>query len=256
MGPSSKKPAASAVANASPPPLDHSTDHAANPSTDQNAQPTDHDTPPDPQPGSAAEPPTIDLPDDHVGPSTRPVTTSHAGSAAPGAISRPGGTATSGTVATPGATPGATTGSGAPSASKPAGTAAATRATPGATVEAPVSADGCDKVSCVIDAYARPCCEPFRPRKPGETPRELDRDMILAGMSKAKAAVIHCGEATPSAKGIVRLAMKVAADGSVVDASVAEAPDPTLGECVAAAVRKVTFAQTDQGGTFNYPFKF
>jgi len=119
-----------------------------------------------------------------------------------------------------------------------------------------VAEDGCDKVSCVIDGYARACCEAFRPKKPGDLPTELDRGMITAGMGKAKAAVIRCGEQSPSAKGVVRLAMTINPDGSVAEAGVTEAPEPALGECVSSAVKKVSFAKTEQGGSFAYPFKF
>ncbi len=174
---------------------------------------------------------------------------SRAGSTGHAATSGTSGSSTAGT----GSTAGHAAGTGAGKASgKQAGSGAAS----GTTAEAPVSADGCDKVSCVIDAYARPCCEVYRPRKPGELPLELDRSMITAGMAKAKAAVIRCGEQTPTAKGIVRLAMKVAPDGSVAEASVSETPDATLGECVASAAKKVTFATTEQGGSFAYPFRF
>lgn len=119
-----------------------------------------------------------------------------------------------------------------------------------------VSADGCDKVSCVIDAYARPCCAPFRPRKAGEMPYTLDKTMITTGMGKAKAAVIRCGEAHPAAKGIVRIAVTISGAGSVTEASVSEAPDAALGECVAAAIRKTSFTATETGASVTYPFKF
>lgn len=121
---------------------------------------------------------------------------------------------------------------------------------------APVSADRCDKVPCVIDAYARPCCEQYRPKKPGDTPAELGRTRITSGMRSAKAAVIRCGEQHATAKGIVRLAMKVRPDGTVEEAGVRETPDPALGECVSSAAKKVTFAKTETGGSFAYPFKF
>lgn len=160
------------------------------------------------------------------------------------------GTSASGTSAGTTGTTG--TSGGKASGGKQTGSAATTPTT----AEAPVAADGCDKVSCVIDAYARPCCEQYRPRSKDAPPVELDKAMITAGMAKAKAAVIRCGEQSPTAKGIVRIAMKVAPDGSVTDASVAESPDATLGECVASAVRKVSFASTEQGGSFAYPFKF
>ena len=89
--------------------------------------------------------------------------------------------------------------------------------------------------------------------------RAFDAKLAIASVApdrKCSAAVIRCGEQSPAAKGIVRLAMKVRSDGAVEEASVSEAPDPTLGECVASAVRKVTFAKTELGASFAYPFKF
>jgi hypothetical protein len=132
---------------------------------------------------------------------------------------------------------------------------AKTKTTAPAKVEA-VAADGCDKVSCVLDNFARPCCEPFRPRKADEDPYALDKQMITTAMGKVKAAVIRCGEQHANAKGIVKIATKVAGNGHVTEATVADAPDPALGECVAGVVRKASFATTVTGGTFTYPFKF
>lgn len=167
----------------------------------------------------------------------------------PGTPTGTTGTRSTGTPTTTGARlTGTTTGT------KPMGTPTPTGTT---TTAAPgtVSADGCDKVSCVIDNFSRPCCEVFRPRKAGELPYELDKGMITAGISKGKAAVIRCGEQS-QAKGIVKIAMQVTGDGAVSSATVAESPDPALGECVATAVRNVSFAKTANGGTFTFPFKF
>jgi TonB family protein len=107
----------------------------------------------------------------------------------------------------------------------------------------------------VIDNFSRPCCEVFRPRKAGELPFELDKTMITTGLAKAKAAVIRCGEQHP-AQGIVKIALVVGGDGQISSATVAESPDPALGECVVAAVNKVSFPKTENGKTFTYPFKF
>jgi TonB family protein len=67
--------------------------------------------------------------------------------------------------------------------------------------------------------------------------------------------VIQCGE-THGAKGQVKISVTVAPSGSVTDASVVSSPDEALGTCVANAVKKATFAQTENGGSFNYPFVF
>ena len=38
--------------------------------------------------------------------------------------------------------------------------------------------------------------------------------------------------------------------------SVSETPDAALGACAAGVMRKATFAKTQNGGTFTYPFAF
>ena len=86
--------------------------------------------------------------------------------------------------------------------------------------------EGCDEVSCVLDKYARPCCEHFRPAEGGShggTPDTLDRVMVHAGVQSVMPRVIACGEKI-AAKGTVKIAMKVGADGKVREVSVAEAP--------------------------------
>jgi hypothetical protein len=107
----------------------------------------------------------------------------------------------------------------------------------------------------VLDYFARPCCEPFKPRAKSALPYELDKPMVTAGISKVKASVIRCGEQA-SAKGIVKIDLVVGGDGRVQSASVSDAPDAALGECVAAAVRRAAFAKTEKGGSFTYPFAF
>ncbi|MDB4954982.1 MAG: molybdenum cofactor biosynthesis protein [Myxococcales bacterium] len=123
----------------------------------------------------------------------------------------------------------------------------------------PVAAD-CDEVSCVLEHYARPCCQRYRPAETGFTPRstvpdEITRPMVIAGVQKVKPVVIACGEKT-AAKGTVKLAISVGADGHVREVSVSESPDPALGECVASAMRKTTFGKSVNGGSFTYPFAF
>ncbi len=128
--------------------------------------------------------------------------------------------------------------------------------------------DGCDEVSCMLDKFARPCCEKFKPAEPppSENPAEppkpssglpatLDKSMIQSSMSSVKPAVIVCGEAYP-VKGTVSLRVDVAPSGAITGLTVRAAPDPGLGECVASAVRKASFPQTDNGGSFGYPFVF
>ena len=124
----------------------------------------------------------------------------------------------------------------------------------------PPPADGCDEVSCVLDRYGRPCCQRYKPSAATEDRAhrigdDLDRSMVKTGIEHVKPRIIQCGEQV-AVKGIVKLSVKVGSDGRVIEASVASAPDPKLGTCVASAMRNAIFAQTKNGGTFTYPFAF
>ena len=118
----------------------------------------------------------------------------------------------------------------------------------------------CDEVSCVLEQYARACCarwkpaEGFKPNLSGQS-ESLDKVMVKEGIEGVKPRVIACGEKYAS-KGTVKIVASVAPDGSVRATTVAEAPDPELGTCVARALRAATFAKTSKGGSFSYPFVF
>lgn len=84
-------------------------------------------------------------------------------------------------------------------------------------------------------------------------PEALDRAAIAEGMAKIKPDVIACG-ATSKVRGTVKV--KVAPAGTVTASTIVSSPDPALGECVAAAVKKGVFRKTVKGGTFTYPFVF
>ncbi|HEY1551900.1 MAG TPA: GYF domain-containing protein [Kofleriaceae bacterium] len=132
---------------------------------------------------------------------------------------------------------------------------------------------GCDEVSCVINSYAGACCAKFHKgggggggSKPaggggggggggGDLPDSLDRGMISSAIANVKARVTACGEKS-SAKGKVKVHVKVAGNGSVSGVTVETTPDPALGNCVQAAVQKASFAKTQSGGSFSYPFVF
>ncbi len=123
----------------------------------------------------------------------------------------------------------------------------------------PPAADGCDQVSCVLDQYSRPCCEQFKPKLPVRAadglPETLDKMQVREGIEPMKPVVITCGEKA-AVKGMVKIALEVAPDGSVTSATVSESPDAGLGNCVAGALRKVHFAKTHDGASFVYPFVF
>jgi molybdenum cofactor biosynthesis protein B len=120
------------------------------------------------------------------------------------------------------------------------------------------SGDGCDEVACVLDQYARPCCEVYRPKAPSErpgAPDQLDRTSIRESIDTMKPVVIACGERF-KVKGQVRIALVVAPDGHVTSSTVASSPDEGLGACVAEALRRVQFKQTSNGTHFTYPYQF
>jgi TonB family protein len=89
----------------------------------------------------------------------------------------------------------------------------------------------------------------------GDLADSLTKADISAGVAKIQSKASACG-AKSSAKGKVKVSVKVAANGTVASVSVKESPDPALGSCVAAAMQKATFAKTKNGGSFSYPFRF
>jgi TonB family protein len=125
---------------------------------------------------------------------------------------------------------------------------------------APAPAADCDQASCEAAHYEPACCAQFKPAETAATtesglPETLDRAMVKTAIERMKPIVIQCGEKS-GAKGTVKLAVTVSADGVVQDISVAESPDASLGECVASAIRKAKFAKTATGASFTYPFVF
>jgi TonB family protein len=89
-----------------------------------------------------------------------------------------------------------------------------------------------------------------------DVPENLDRAAISAGISSIKSKVVACGDKAPDSKGKVKVKIVVAPAGTVTSASVTEAPDDTLGQCVTDAVKTAKFTATKNGGSFSYPFVF
>jgi hypothetical protein len=118
----------------------------------------------------------------------------------------------------------------------------------------------CDEVSCVIDAYEPACCAKFKKPipvpQPGDLPQYIDKAMISAGVAKVKGRIMSCADKFPDAKGSVKIKVKVSPDGGIDSSSIVTSPDPGLGACVSSAMNAASFAKTQQGGTFNYPFMF
>jgi hypothetical protein len=124
----------------------------------------------------------------------------------------------------------------------------------------------CDEISCVLNNNEGPCCAKFAKKNAGKTsggtasaktdlPERLDRGMIAEGIGKVRGQVMSCGDKSP-AKGTVKVSVKVGPDGRVIDVNVKETPDPGLGNCVKGQVQKATFAKTQAGGSFAYPYPF
>jgi hypothetical protein len=125
----------------------------------------------------------------------------------------------------------------------------------------------CDQVTCMMSDYAGDCCVQFRPapdnqrraRDPAPSrtglPEILDLAAVRTGMAAVKAKIVACGSRS-SARGEVKIGVKVSADGAVTSTTVKLTPDPALGDCVAAAIKKTTFARTQNGGGFTYPQRF
>lgn len=88
-----------------------------------------------------------------------------------------------------------------------------------------------------------------------ERPQTLDRSMISAGIAAVKERVVECG-ANSIAKGTVKLEVDVTSEGVPSNVEVIESVGTGLGGCVATAVRGATFAKTQLGGSFSYPFVF
>lgn len=124
---------------------------------------------------------------------------------------------------------------------------------------------GClDEVACLLASDPPACCRKYTTTRPEpeatdkpdtRLPAKLDRSAIKTSMNKTLARVTACGSRSP-ASGKVTVSVKVAGDGSVARVTVKEAPDAALGQCVARAVEKATFPETQKGGSFSYPFLF
>jgi len=95
-----------------------------------------------------------------------------------------------------------------------------------------------------------PACDP------SAAPDTLTRETITAGVKPVRADAKVCGARVPAITGVVKVHAQVSPDGSVTDAVAFQSPDRDLGECVAAAMRKATFACSQRGGSFSYPFVF
>lgn len=127
----------------------------------------------------------------------------------------------------------------------------------------PVATGPCDEVSCILN-YEPTCCAKYR-RTPQATPpttppralpESLDRQSITEGVASIRGLIRACGQQHATAKGNVKVRVRVNPSGRVEEVLVESTPDPGLGACVAEAVRKAIFDPTFHGGAFSYPFVF
>ena len=123
------------------------------------------------------------------------------------------------------------------------------------------NAGSCDEVSCVLSNYDGPCCLKFkRPHPPAKLspsglPDALDRAGIASGIASVKAKILSCGDVS-TAKGMVKVRVRVEGNGHVASVVVDTAPDPALGNCVAHFIQQAVFERTQNGAAFGYPFVF
>ena len=118
----------------------------------------------------------------------------------------------------------------------------------------------CDEVSCVLTNYAGACCVKYKthsnvPPPKNPLPEMLDRQNITTAIAAVKPRISACGAQVP-VKGKVKVAVVVDGAGRVTSVTVATAPDPALGACVAHGMQQARFAPTQRGGSFSYPFVF
>ncbi|HEY1811432.1 MAG TPA: hypothetical protein VGG74_03695 [Kofleriaceae bacterium] len=114
----------------------------------------------------------------------------------------------------------------------------------------------CDEVSCVLNNYEGACCKKLsRPHGADDLPDALDRASISSAIAAVRTRVEACGDHT-TGKGVVKVHVDVDASGAVSSVTVVAAPSIPLGTCVRAAIEHATFARTQYGGRFTYPFVF
>ncbi len=107
-----------------------------------------------------------------------------------------------------------------------------------------------DEVACLIAKNPPECCKQY-----AKAERLKDRNDIKNGISGVREQVAACRRG-PDDAGLVKVEVSVSSSGKVAKVSVRQAPNDRIGECVAKAVRGAIFVETQQGGSFVYPFVF
>lgn len=84
----------------------------------------------------------------------------------------------------------------------------------------------------------------------------LNEEQLKAGMAKVKDDVAACGRTYSQVKGIIKVAIEVAPSGQVSHVKLL-AGDHPLGACIVNAIKsKATFAASQAGASFHYPYAF
>ncbi len=131
-------------------------------------------------------------------------------------------------------------------------------------VKPPASNACMDEVACLLAEHPPACCSRYSSSKEDkpeviesrpDLPEKLSRNAIKRGMDKVKGRVSACS-AKHMGRGMVKVSIKVSGDGEVTRVKVKETPNPDLGTCVANAVRKANFGDSQNGASFSYPFVF
>ena len=86
-----------------------------------------------------------------------------------------------------------------------------------------------------------------------EVPEHLTRAMIQKAIDGVKPKTKTC--AAPAREGVVKLAVKVAPDGTST-VTIKATFDEALGVCLKRVVQKARYEVTQKGGSFTYPFTF
>jgi len=126
-----------------------------------------------------------------------------------------------------------------------------------------------DEVGCLLAEHPPACCSRYKKGSSGgggsshhtsaatnsNLPEELDRSDVSSGVAAVRGRINACGDKS-SAKGMVKVSVRVSPGGGVASVSVKQSPDPGLGRCVASAMKGAHFKATQKGGAFAYPFIF
>jgi hypothetical protein len=87
-------------------------------------------------------------------------------------------------------------------------------------------------------------------------PASPDRSQISDTIRPIREQIMLCGEREPTTHGQVKVHLEVAPPGNVISVKVQQTPSPSLGECIAAVMSKLTFPASRNGIAFAYPWNF